>query len=53
VNGTRYEATVPVRLTLADFLRHQLGSPARISAASTACAAPARFCSTDIRRAPA
>ena len=25
VNGKRYEATVPVRLTLADFLRHQLG----------------------------
>ncbi len=25
VNGTRYEETVPVRLTLADFLRHQLG----------------------------
>jgi carbon-monoxide dehydrogenase small subunit len=25
VNGTRREATVPVRLTLADFLRHQLG----------------------------
>ena len=24
VNGTRYEATVPVRVTLADFLRHQL-----------------------------
>jgi carbon-monoxide dehydrogenase small subunit len=25
VNGTRYEETVPVRLTLADFIRHQLG----------------------------
>jgi carbon-monoxide dehydrogenase small subunit len=25
VNGTRYEETVPVRTTLADFLRHQLG----------------------------
>ena len=25
VNGKRHEATVPVRLTLADFLRHQLG----------------------------
>jgi len=25
VNGTRYEETVPVRVTLADFLRHQLG----------------------------
>ena len=25
VNGTRREETVPVRLTLADFLRHQLG----------------------------
>ena len=25
VNGKRYEETVPVRLTLADFLRHQLG----------------------------
>jgi carbon-monoxide dehydrogenase small subunit len=25
VNGKRYEATVPVRVTLADFLRHQLG----------------------------
>ena len=25
VNGTRREATVPVRLTLADFLRHGLG----------------------------
>ena len=25
VNGTRHEATVPVRLTLADFLRHRLG----------------------------
>jgi aerobic carbon-monoxide dehydrogenase small subunit len=25
VNGTRRAATVPVRLTLADFLRHQLG----------------------------
>jgi carbon-monoxide dehydrogenase small subunit len=25
VNGTRHDATVPVRLTLADFLRHQLG----------------------------
>ncbi len=25
VNGTRHEATVPVRVTLADFLRHQLG----------------------------
>jgi len=25
VNGERREATVPVRLTLADFLRHQLG----------------------------
>ena len=25
VNGKRQEATVPVRLTLADFLRHQLG----------------------------
>jgi aerobic carbon-monoxide dehydrogenase small subunit len=24
VNGTRYEETVPVRVTLADFLRHQL-----------------------------
>jgi len=24
VNGARHEATVPVRLTLADFLRHQL-----------------------------
>ncbi len=25
VNGKRYEATVPVRVTLADFIRHQLG----------------------------
>ena len=25
VNGRRYEATVPVRVTLADFIRHQLG----------------------------
>ena len=25
VNGKHHEATVPVRLTLADFLRHQLG----------------------------
>jgi carbon-monoxide dehydrogenase small subunit len=25
VNGTRYEKTVPVRVTLADFIRHQLG----------------------------
>jgi aerobic carbon-monoxide dehydrogenase small subunit len=25
VNGTRHEATVPVRVTLADFLRHHLG----------------------------
>src|SRR6202167_4190437 len=25
VNGRRHEATVPVRVTLADFLRHQLG----------------------------
>jgi aerobic carbon-monoxide dehydrogenase small subunit len=25
VNSTRYEETVPVRVTLADFLRHQLG----------------------------
>jgi carbon-monoxide dehydrogenase small subunit len=25
VNGTRHTQTVPVRLTLADFLRHQLG----------------------------
>ena len=25
VNGTRYEQTVGVRMTLADFLRHQLG----------------------------
>jgi aerobic carbon-monoxide dehydrogenase small subunit len=25
VNGQRHEATVPVRVTLADFLRHQLG----------------------------
>jgi carbon-monoxide dehydrogenase small subunit len=25
VNGRRYEETVPVRVTLADFLRHQLG----------------------------
>src|ERR671931_2753186 len=25
VNGTRREAAVPVRLTLADFLRHRLG----------------------------
>jgi carbon-monoxide dehydrogenase small subunit len=25
VNGTRHDATVPVRVTLADFLRHQLG----------------------------
>ena len=25
VNGKRHDATVPVRLTLADFLRHQLG----------------------------
>ena len=25
VNGARHEATVPVRLTLADFLRHRLG----------------------------
>jgi carbon-monoxide dehydrogenase small subunit len=25
VNGTRYEENVPVRVTLADFLRHQLG----------------------------
>ena len=25
VNGKRHEATVPVRMTLADFLRHQLG----------------------------
>jgi carbon-monoxide dehydrogenase small subunit len=25
VNGTRFEETVPVRVTLADFLRHQLG----------------------------
>ncbi|MFZ2068212.1 MAG: (2Fe-2S)-binding protein [Xanthobacteraceae bacterium] len=25
VNGTRYEETVPVRVTLADFIRHQLG----------------------------
>jgi aerobic carbon-monoxide dehydrogenase small subunit len=24
VNGTRYEETVPVRVTLADFIRHQL-----------------------------
>src|SRR6185312_5833660 len=27
VHGTRYEETVPVRVTLADFLRHQLGLP--------------------------
>ena len=25
INGKRHEATVPVRVTLADFLRHQLG----------------------------
>jgi len=25
VNGKRHESTVPVRMTLADFLRHQLG----------------------------
>jgi aerobic carbon-monoxide dehydrogenase small subunit len=25
VNGTHYEETVPVRVTLADFIRHQLG----------------------------
>jgi aerobic carbon-monoxide dehydrogenase small subunit len=25
VNGKRYEETVPVRVTLADFIRHQLG----------------------------
>jgi aerobic carbon-monoxide dehydrogenase small subunit len=25
VNSTRYEETVPVRVTLADFIRHQLG----------------------------
>jgi len=25
VNGARYEETVPVRVTLADFIRHQLG----------------------------
>src|SRR5487761_1403949 len=25
VNGTRYQETVPVRMTLADFLRHELG----------------------------
>ena len=25
VNGTRYEETAPVRVTLADFIRHQLG----------------------------
>ncbi len=25
VNGTHHQATVPVRVTLADFLRHQLG----------------------------
>ena len=53
VNGKRYESEVEVRLTLADFLRHELGSPARISAASTASAAPAPSCSTAARCAPA
>ena len=39
-------AEVEARLLLSDFLRHELCSPAPMSAASTACAAPARCCST-------
>ena len=46
VNGERVTRTVPVRQHLVDFLRTDLGSPARISAASTAYAAPVRCAST-------
>ena len=42
VNGTRCEAEVEVRKTLADFLREDAGLPASTWAASTASAAPAR-----------
>ena len=41
VNGRAVEREVAVRQSLADFLRHDLGSPARTWAASTASAAPA------------
>ena len=53
VNGAKHTKEVPVRITLADFIRYELASPARISAASTASAAPAPSCSTAARRAPA
>ena len=53
VNGTTHTREVPVRITLADFIRYDLSSPARISAASTASAAPAPSSSTASRRAPA
>ena len=53
VNGAKHTREVPVRFTLADFMRHSWRSPARISAASTAFAAPARSCSTAGRRARA
>jgi aerobic-type carbon monoxide dehydrogenase small subunit (CoxS/CutS family) len=36
VNGSRYEMEVPVRITLANFIRYELGLTG-ILAASTAC----------------
>jgi carbon-monoxide dehydrogenase small subunit len=49
VNGERRHGVVEARKTLADYLREDCGSPARTSAASTACAARAPSCSTATR----
>ena len=46
VNGTQLTRSVAARQHLVDFLREELGLPARISAASTASAARARCAST-------
>ena len=41
VNGKPVERRVPPRMLLSDFLRHELHLTGPMSAASTACAAPA------------
>ena len=53
VNGKRYEEEVEVRVTLADFIRHQLRLTGTISAASMASAGHAPSSSMTARRVPA
>ena len=44
INGREYSGEVEPRKLLTDFIRDDLGLTGTMSAASMACAAPARFC---------